>query len=192
MQSFLPNMFYYGFPVVLLSTVDANGKADVTPITCTFTLGTNAVIALVKLNQAYDNIMAVPEAVFNLPNASMWEKVEAIAPYTAKDPVPAQKAAKYTHTDDKFALGGFTPLASVKVRPPRVAQCPIQAEAKVVNVNDRNGYALIELEFLQVHAEDNLVLDSDKINPLNWEPLIYNFKHYYGIGEHKGLNFSIK
>ena len=192
MQSFLPNMFYYGFPVVLLSTIDEKGKADVTPISCTFTFGTNAVIALVKLNQAYENVMAVPEVVLNLPNASMWEQVEKIAPYTAKDPVPAQKAAKYTHTDDKFALGGFTPLASDKVRPPRVAECPIQAEAKVVNVNDRNGYVLVELEIVQVHAQDHLVMEGNKINPLQWEPLIYNFKHYYGIGEHKGLNFTIK
>ena len=192
MQSFLPNMFYYGFPVVLLSTIDEKGKADVTPISCTFTLGTNAVIALVKLNQAYENVIAVPEVVLNLPNASMWEQVEKIAPYTAKDPVPAQKAAKYTHTDDKFALGGFTPLASDKVRPPRVAECPIQAEAKVVNVNDRNGYVLLELEIVQVHAQDHLVMEGNKINPLQWEPLIYNFKHYYGIGEHKGLNFTIK
>ena len=192
MQSFLPNMFYYGFPVVLLSTMDDKGRVNITPITCTFTLGTNAVIALVKLNQAYENIKAVPEAVFNLPTSQMWEQVEAIAPYTAKDPVPAQKAAKYTHTDDKFALGGFTPLASEKVRPPRIAQCPIQAEAKVVNIIDRNGYVLVELEFVQVHAEDNLVMDGDKINPLNWDPLIYNFKHYYSIGEHKGLNFTIK
>ena len=192
MQSFLPNMFYYGFPVVLLSTMDDKGRVNITPITCTFTLGTNAVIALVKLNQAYENIKAVPEAVFNLPTSQMWEQVEAIAPYTAKDPVPAQKAAKYTHTDDKFALGGFTPLASEKVRPPRIAQCPIQAEAKVVNIIDRNGYVLVELEFVQVHAEDNLVMDGDKINPLNWDPLIYNFKHYYGLGEHKGLNFTIK
>ena len=192
MQSFLPNMFYYGFPVVLLSNIDEKGKADVTPISCTFTLGTNAVIALVKLNQAYENVMAVPEVVLNLPNASMWEQVEKIAPYTAKDPVPAQKAAKYTHTDDKFALGGFTPLASDKVRPPRVAECPIQAEAKVVNVNDRNGYVLVELEIVQVHAQDHLVMEGNKINPLQWEPLIYNFKHYYGIGEHKGLNFTIK
>lgn len=192
MQSFLPNMFYYGFPVVLLSTMDDKGRANITPITCTFTLGTNAVIALVKLNQAYENIKAVPEAVFNLPTSQMWEQVEAIAPYTAKDPVPAQKAAKYTHTDDKFALGGFTPLASEKVRPPRIAQCPIQAEAKVVNIIDRNGYVLVELEFVEVHAEDNLVIDGDKINPLNWDPLIYNFKHYYSIGEHKGLNFTIK
>jgi hypothetical protein len=192
MQSFLPNMFYYGFPVVLLSTMDDKGRVNITPITCTFTLGTNAVIALVKLNQAYENIKAVPEAVFNLPTSQMWEQVEAIAPYTAKDPVPAQKAAKYTHTDDKFALGGFTPLASEKVRPPRIAQCPIQAEAKVVNIIDRNGYVLVELEFVQVHAEDNLVMDGDKIDPLNWDPLIYNFKHYYSIGEHKGLNFTIK
>ena len=192
MQSFLPNMFYYGFPVVLLSTMDDKGRVNITPITCTFTLGTNAVIALVKLNQAYENIKVVPEAVFNLPTSQMWEQVEAIAPYTAKDPVPAQKAAKYTHTDDKFALGGFTPLASEKVRPPRIAQCPIQAEAKVVNIIDRNGYVLVELEFVEVHAEDNLVMDGDKINPLNWDPLIYNFKHYYSIGEHKGLNFTIK
>ena len=192
MQSFLPNMFYYGFPVVLLSTMDDKGRVNITPITCTFTLGTNAVIALVKLNQAYENIKAVPEAVFNLPTSQMWEQVEAIAPYTAKDPVPAQKAAKYTHTDDKFALGGFTPLASEKVRPPRIAQCPIQAEAKVVNIIDRNGYVLVELEFVQVHAEDNLVMDGDKIDPLNWDQLIYNFKHYYSIGEHKGLNFTIK
>jgi len=192
MKSFLPTMFYYGFPVVLLTTTDKNGNADVTPISSTFTLGANAVIALVKLNKAYHNVMEVPEVVFNLPTAAMWEKVEAIAPYTAQNPVPPQKMGKYTYTDDKFSIGGFTQLPSEKVRPPRIAECPIQAEAKVKNVNDRDAYVLVELEFVQVHAEDHLVMEGNKINPLEWEPLIYNFKHYYGLGEHKGLNFSIK
>ena len=192
MKSFLPTMFYYGFPVVLLTTTDKDGNADVTPISSTFTLGANAVIALVKLNKAYHNVMEVPEVVFNLPTAAMWEKVEAIAPYTAQNPVPPQKMGKYTYTDDKFSIGGFTQLSSEKVRPPRIAECPIQAEAKVKNVNDRDAYVLVELEFVQVHAEDHLVMEGNKINPLEWEPLIYNFKHYYGLGEHKGLNFSIK
>ena len=192
MKSFLPTMFYYGFPVVLLTTTDKDGNADVTPISCTFTLGANAVIALVKLNKAYHNVMEVPEVVFNLPTAAMWEKVEAIAPYTAQNPVPPQKMGKYTYTDDKFSIGGFTQLPSEKVRPPRIAECPIQAEAKVKNVNDRDAYVLVELEFVQVYAEDHLVMEGNKINPLEWEPLIYNFKHYYGLGEHKGLNFSIK
>ena len=191
MKSFLPTMFYYGFPVVLLTTTNKDGNADVTPISSTFTLGANAVIALVKLNKAYHNVMEVPEVVFNLPTAAMWEKVEAIAPYTAQNPVPPQKMGKYTYTDDKFSIGGFTQLPSEKVRPPRIAECPIQAEAKVKNVNDRDAYVLVELEFVQVHAEDHLVMEG-KINPLEWEPLIYNFKHYYGLGEHKGLNFSIK
>ena len=192
MKSFLPTMFYYGFPVVLLTTTDKDGNADVTPISSTFTLGANAVIALVKLNKAYHNVMEVPEVVFNLPTAAMWEKVEAIAPYTAQNPVPPQKMGKYTYTDDKFSIGGFTQLPSEKVRPPRIAECPIQAEAKVKNVNDRDAYVLVELEFVQVHAEEHLVMEGNKINPLEWEPLIYNFKHYYGLGEHKGLNFSIK
>ena len=192
MKSFLPTMFYYGFPVVLLTTTDKDGNADVTPISSTFTLGANAVIALVKLNKAYHNVMEVPEVVFNLPTAAMWEKVEAIAPYTAQNPVPPQKMGKYTYTDDKFSIGGFTQLPSEKVRPPRIAECPIQAEAKVKNVNDRDAYVLVELEFVQVHAEDHLVMEENKINPLVWKPLIYNFKHYYGLGEHKGLNFTIK
>ena len=192
MKSFLPTMFYYGFPVVLLTTTDKDGNADVTPISSTFTLGANAVIALVKLNKAYHNVMEVPEVVFNLPTTAMWEKVEAIAPYTAQNPVPPQKMGKYTYTDDKFSIGGFTQLPSEKVRPPRIAECPIQAEAKVKNVNDRDAYVLVELEFVQVHTEDHLVMEGNKINPLEWEPLIYNFKHYYGLGEHKGLNFSIK
>ena len=192
MKSFLPTMFYYGFPVVLLTTTDKDGNADVTPISSTFTLGANAVIALVKLNKAYHNVMEVPEVVFNLPTAAMWEKVEAIAPYTAQNPVPDVKKDKYTYTDDKFSIGGFTQLPSEKVHPPRIAECPIQAEAKVKNVNDRDAYVLVELEFVQVHAEDHLVMEGNKINPLEWEPLIYNFKHYYGLGEHKGLNFSIK
>ena len=192
MKSFLPSMFYYGFPVVLLTTTDKDGNADVTPISCTFTLGTNAVIALVKLNKAYHNVMEVPEVVFNLPSAEMWEKVEAIAPYTAQNPVPPQKQGKYTYTDDKFAIAGFTKLPSDKVRAPRIAECPIQAEAKVKQVNDRDNFALIELEFVQVHAQDHLVMEENKINPLEWHPLIYNFKHYYSLGEHKGLNFTIK
>ena len=192
MKSFLPSMFYYGFPVVLLTTTDKDGSADVTPISCTFTLGTNAVIALVKLNKAYHNVMEVPEVVFNLPSAEMWEKVEAIAPYTAQNPVPPQKQGKYTYTEDKFAIVGFTKLPSDKVRAPRIAECPIQAEAKVKQVNDRDNFALIELEFVQVHAQDHLVMEENKINPLEWHPLIYNFKHYYGLGEHKGLNFTIK
>ena len=192
MKSFLPTMFYYGFPVVLLTTTDKDGNADVTPISSTFTLGANAVIALVKLNKAYHNVMEVPEVVFNLPTAAMWEKVEAIAPYTAQNPVPPQKMGKYTYTDDKFSIGGFTQLPSEKVRPPRIVECPIQAEAKVKNMNDRDAYVLVELEFVQVHAEDHLVMEGNKINPLEWKPLIYNFKHYYGLGEHKGLNFSIK
>ena len=178
MKSFLPNMFYYGFPIVLLSTIDKEGKANVTPISCSFTIGTNAVIALVKLNKVYHNVM--------------WEKVEAIAPYTAQNPVPDVKKDKYTYTDDKFSIGGFTQLPSEKVRPPRIAECPMQAEAIVKQVNDRDTYAIVELEIVQVHAEDYLVMEGNKINPLEWEPLIYNFKHYYGLGEHKGVNFGIR
>ena len=192
MQTFLPNMFYYGFPVVLLSTVDSEGNQDVTPVSCTWTLGNNAVIGLVKLNQAYENVRQVPEAVFNLPTAAMWQQVEGIARYTGKNPVPEQKAAKYTYTDNKFSIGGFTTLPSEKVKPLRIAECPIQAEAEVLRINERESYAIVELSFLTVHVADDLVMEGNKINPERWHPLIYNFKNYQEVGALLGKNFSIK
>lgn len=188
-QSIKTQMFYYGFPVVLLNTCDKDGKPNITPISSSWCLGDNLVIGVNMQNQAFDNLKACPEAVLNLADDSLWQKVEAIAPFTGKAEVPASKQAFYQFSDDKFSLGQFTPQPSLKVKPPRLAECPLQAEAVVEQITERAGYAIIELKIVQLHAQSDLLADNEKIDPTKWKPLIYNFRHYHALTDTIGKNF---
>lgn len=83
-----PQMFYYGFPVVLLTTCDQANHTNITPISSSWCLGHNVVIGLGTQGKAFENLLVCPEAVLNLPDESLWQKVEKIAPLTAKNPIP--------------------------------------------------------------------------------------------------------
>lgn len=182
-------MFYYGFPVVLLTTCDADGKTNISPISSSWCLDGNFVIGIGTQGKAFENITVCPEAVLNLPDARLWPQVEAIAPFTGKHPPSADKQALYRHTDDKFALGAFTAQPSLAVKPARIAECPLQAEARVEHIHRREAYAVVELSMLHVHAHEDLLSADNKINPEAWQPLIYSFRHYHGLTETLGRNF---
>jgi hypothetical protein len=47
----------------------------------------------------------------------------------------------------------------------------------------------VEVEALMVHAHKRIVAGSNHINTDEWSPLIYNFRHYFGIGEELGKTF---
>ncbi|VEG13805.1 flavin reductase family protein [Moraxella cuniculi] len=181
-----PKMFYYGFPVVLLTSVDNQGKTNISPISSSWCLGDNVVIGLGVQGKAYQNIQHCPEVVLNIASENLWQNVEKIAPFTGNMQAVNEQ---YQFCDDKFALAGLTAEPSFKVKPQKITECPLQAEAEVVNIINRDGYAIVELKILQVHAAEGLVFDKDKIDPTLWQPLIYNFRHYQGLGEMLGKNF---
>ncbi|MGX2950003.1 flavin reductase family protein [Ursidibacter sp. B-7004-1] len=184
-----PQMFYYGFPVILLTTCDAAGKTNITPISSSWCLGNNVVIGLSTQGKAYENLLICPEAVLNIPDEQLWKKVEAIADVTAKMEIPDFKKGIYSFCDDKFTKGNFTSQASQKIKPARILECPIQAETQISAITEREGYAIIELKIVQVYAQSDLVFQENKINPEKWKPLIYNFRHYQGLTECLGKNF---
>ncbi|MDO5091396.1 MAG: flavin reductase [Cardiobacteriaceae bacterium] len=188
-HAFKPDMFYYGFPVFLLSTCDADGHTNITPASSSWCLGEHLVIGLSTRGKAFANLQICPEAVLNLPDETLWEKVERIAPLTGVNPVPDYKQGQYQYCADKFAHGGFTREAALHIRPARIAECPLQAETRVEAITERDGYAIIELQILVVHADQRLMLDARKINPEHWQPLIYNFRHYQGLKTAHGKNF---
>ncbi|MDO4228236.1 MAG: flavin reductase family protein [Capnocytophaga sp.] len=183
-----PKMFYYGFPVVLLTTCGISGKNNISPISSSWVLSDNIIIGLGTQGKAFENINECPEVVVNIPDQTLWQQVEAIAPFTGKFPIPDFQQGTYSFCEDKFKIGNFTIQQAEKVRPSRIKECPLQAETKVENINIRNGFAIIELKIQVVHALPHLVYD-DKILPEQWKPLIYNFRCYQGLGEILGRNF---
>jgi hypothetical protein len=52
------------------------------------------------------------------------------------------------------------------------------------------GFMLLEARVLQVHAHADIVHPaSQHIDTSRWSPLLYVFRHYFGIGRRLGRNF---
>lgn len=187
-----PSILYFGTPVVLLSTLNADGSANLAPMSSAWALGRTVVLGLGAEGQTAANLAARPEVVVNLPAADQWRAVERLAPLTGRDPVPAAKRAAFRTERDKFGAAGLTARPSEVVRPPRVAQCPLQLEARVRGIRaDLTGdFFIAEAEVVRVHARRDLVVPGTQhLDPARWNPLIYNFRHYFGLGAELGHTF---
>ena len=58
-QTIHPKSFYYGFPVILLTTCDAAAATNITPISSSRCLGNNLVIGLSPHSKALETLHAV-------------------------------------------------------------------------------------------------------------------------------------
>lgn len=47
-------------------------------------------------------------------------------------------------------------------------------------------FAVVETQAVHVHAHEEIIVGEHHINPKQWSPLIYNFRHYFGLGRALG------
>jgi flavin reductase (DIM6/NTAB) family NADH-FMN oxidoreductase RutF len=183
-----PNVLYVGTPVILVCTLNADGTTNLAPASSYWALGQMLVIGLESDGQSAANVLAHPELTVNLPSPQHWRGIEAIADTTAKSPVPESKALRYRHASDKFALADFSAEPSEVVAPARVAECDLQIEAKVLRTTPGVGdYFMVEAHVERVHASPSVVIPgTDHVDPRAWQPLIYNFRHYFALGRELG------
>ena len=134
----------------------------------------------------------------NFPSAALWRHVERIARATGRRDVPPDKAAiGYEFVADKFALAGLTPIASQMIEPPRIAECPLQFEAELVEARASDGpdgkpaFFIVETRVKRVHAHEDIVIEgTNHVDTARWEPLLYVFRHYFGTGPDLGKTFK--
>ncbi|MFB7636281.1 flavin reductase family protein [Streptomyces sp. NPDC056149] len=187
-----PSILYFGTPVVLLSTENENGTFNLAPMSSAWALGHVIVLGVGADAQTAHNLRNRPDLVVNLPAPAQWPSVERLAPLTGRTPLPARKRDAFRFEPDKFAAAGLRPERSKLVRPPRVAECPLQMEARAARVQaDASGtFLIVEARVLKVHADPRIVIPgSQHVDPAAWSPLIYNFRHYYGLGPELGHTF---
>jgi flavin reductase (DIM6/NTAB) family NADH-FMN oxidoreductase RutF len=187
-----PSVLYFGTPVVLLSTENENGSFNLAPMSSAWALGQVIVLGLGAAGQTGRNLRSRSDLVINLPAAHQWSAVERLAPLTGRDPVPEHKRGTFRFEPDKFSAAGLLPQPSDLVRPPRVAECPIQLEARATRIqfDASEEFLIVEARVLKVHADPRLVVPgSHHIDPARWSPLIYSFRHYFGLGPELGYSF---
>jgi len=187
-----PAILYVGTPVLLLASRNDDGSANLAPASSYWALGRMLALGLETDGHTLTNIRERPQITVNFPSPPLWRAVERIADVTGRAEVPEAKAGRYAHSADKFAAAGLTPQPSDVVDPPRVRECLLQLEAQVRRVTPgvTGDYAIVEAEVVRVHAHPRIVRDGDHIDPLAWQPIVYSFRHYFGIGEPLGARGS--
>jgi flavin reductase (DIM6/NTAB) family NADH-FMN oxidoreductase RutF len=187
-----PSILYFGTPVALLTTENEDSTVNLAPISSAWALGQVVVVGLMRSSQTAYNLSTRPDMVINLPAPEQWPAVERLAPLTGRDPVPDDKRELYRHERAKFEAAGLRAEPSNLVRPPRVAGCPLQLEARAQasRVDATGRFLIVESHVLRVHAACGIVVPgTDHIDPSAWSPLIFNFRHYHGLGPELGHSF---
>ncbi|MEO8563543.1 MAG: flavin reductase family protein [bacterium] len=187
-----PAILYFGTPVVLVSTLNPDGSANLAPMSSVWWLGKSCVLGFGARSQTPANIQRTGECVLNLASVCEADAVDRLAKTTGSDPVPPHKQAMgYRFEHDKFGTAGLSAIASVSVMPPRAAECPVHLEATLESVHPlavrdpvrRGGLVAFELRIVQVHVAEEIRMTgySDRIDPDRWRPLIMSFQQFYGL-----------
>ena len=151
-------------PIALASTVDADGKRNLSPFSFFNVFSANPPIAIFSparrgkdntTKHTYENVKVVPEVVINVVSFDMVQQVSL-------------SSTEYDRGVDEFIKAGFTPIESDLVKPARVAESPVQLECKVNEVVElgKNGGAgnLIISEIVMIHIDKSILDDEGKID----------------------------
>lgn len=81
-----PEILYFGTPVVLISTMNEDGTANIAPISSAFWLGWRCVIGIGAASKTTANLNRTGECVLNLPSKDEVGAVDRIAGRLARIP----------------------------------------------------------------------------------------------------------
>ncbi|MFI1918035.1 flavin reductase family protein [Nocardia sp. NPDC020380] len=180
-------VLYFGTPVVLISTRNIDGTANLAPMSSAWWLGDQCMLGMSTLSQTTGNLLRERECVLNLPSPDLVEAVDRLALLTGS-PVRTQHRIEkgYRHEPDKFGAAGLTQLAADLVDAPLVAECPIQLECELVSATPFDAGDSITahtVRVIRVHADEELIIPGTQyIDPLGWDPLIMKFCEFFGGG----------
>ena len=179
-----PAILYWGTPVVLVSTLNEDGSANLAPISSVFWLGRTATLGFGLTSHSLANLRRTGECVLNLPGPGQVSAVDRLALTTGADPVPPWKAANgYLHSRDKFARAGLTPVPGHVVAAPVVGECPVAMEATLgaVHLTD-HAVVQVAVEQVHVHPAIRMAGSERRIDPARWRPLIMSFQRFFTLG----------
>ncbi len=183
------NSFYYGFPVFLVTTQDQQGNNNISAACSSISLGEKIIIGISKGSKTWHNFMAGSDAVINIPDYTLWEKIEQIGRLTGGDALSDNQTKWGTEiSHDKFTQAGLHTEAAESVAPVRVSECSIQAECRLVSTSDKGKFMLAELDIVNLWVENTLLGENGIVDSSKWQPLIFNFREYTTVGETLGFN----
>jgi flavin reductase (DIM6/NTAB) family NADH-FMN oxidoreductase RutF len=151
-------------PIALASTIDKDGNVNLSPFSFFNLFSSNPPILIFSparrgrdntTKHTLQNVLEVPEVVVNIVDYEMVQQVSL-------------SSCEYAKGVNEFEKAGFTELASLHIKPPRVQQSKIQMECKVIEVKslgEQGGAGqLVIAEVLVMHIDESIVNEHKKID----------------------------
>jgi len=194
-----PAIFYWGTPVVLITTENPDLSFNIAPMSSAWWLGNRCMLGLGAISQTTINLLRTKQCVLNLASDSMTGAVNALARTTGSEEILTAKPDEgykyfkrmngYVYVHDKFGHAKLTPLKSDLVRPARIMECPAQIKVELVGVYemmqdaDTKGFIALEVKVLRTHVHEEIRMDGkeNRIDPDKWRPMIMSFQELYGL-----------
>jgi len=175
--SITPSRPVYPSPAALVTSVDARGRANIITLGEAYNLSVRRPvivgISIAKARYSHALISASREFVLNLPTTRILEAVDRCGTTSGREV-------------DKFALTGLTPLPAHRVRPPLIAECPVNLECRVIDVQEIGDHDMFVGEVLVEHV-DAEALDADgNIDVSRLDVLCFLNWEYWSLGERLG------
>ena len=181
-----PKMLYFGTPVILVSSLNADGTTNIAPMSSAWWVGQTAMLGLSVNSQTVRNLEQRPACVLNLVDGGMVDAIDRIALLTGRPDVPEYKQARgYTYEPDKFTAAGLTRAPLGDGLPAAVAESPIQLTGEVRAIHEidgpDSGLRALEVAVLATHVDEDLLMDGhpNYIDPLRWDPMLMKFTEYF-------------
>ena len=151
-------------PICFASTIDAEGNINLSPFSFFNMFSTKPPICVFSPSRrvrdnttkhTLENVLQVKECVINIVNYDMVQQMSLAS-------------TEYAKGVNEFEKAGFTMLKSDLVRPPRVAEAPVQFECvvnEVISLGDKHGAGnLILAEIKLIHINEDILDGTGKID----------------------------
>jgi flavin reductase (DIM6/NTAB) family NADH-FMN oxidoreductase RutF len=158
-------------PIAFASTIDKEGKVNLSPFSFFNVFGANPPILIFSparrgrdntTKHSFENVKEVAEVVINIANYPMVEQMSLAS-------------TEYEKGVNEFVKAGFKEAKSTKVKPPRVAESPVAFECKVnqiIETGEEGGAGnLVICEVIHIHVDEEILDENGKIDPFKLDPI---------------------
>ena len=171
----------YPTPAALITSVAPDGTPNILTLGEVYNLSlrkpTVVGIGIHKARYSHTLISQTREYVVNLPTAGLVDKVDRCGSVSGRDV-------------DKFAAVGLTPLPASQVKPPLIAECPINVECLLRDVIEMGDHDTFVGEVVAVHADQELLDEEGRVCVDRLDAFCFMFC-YGSRGEYWSLNKRI-
>ena len=167
----------YPTPAGLITSIAPDGRANIITLGEVFNISlrtpTIVGVAIRKATYSHGLIARSGEYVVNLPTTRILEEVDRCGT------VSGRKV-------DKFKEFGLTSLPAAVVKPPLIAECPVNVECRVIGMEEVGDHDLFKGEVVAAHIDEDLLDERGRVCPDRLDVLCFMFCFNFG-GEYWSL-----